>query len=77
MTEQPERLDLTSDDIAEEKRQELLRLFPEIRTEGGKLDFERLKLALGGAMDVGKERYGMNWPGNVNRHAIMTHVKAI
>ncbi|MGO8749589.1 MAG: site-specific DNA-methyltransferase [Thermoguttaceae bacterium] len=34
-----------------------------MRTEGGKLDFERLKLALGEAVDVGKERYGMNWPG--------------
>lgn len=45
--EQPEKLDLGSHDIAEDKRQELLRLFPEIRTEGGKLDFERLKLALG------------------------------
>ena len=48
MTEQPEQLDLRSQDIAEDKRQELLRLFPEIRTEGGKLDLERLKLALTG-----------------------------
>ncbi len=63
MTEQPEKLDLRSQDIAEDKRQELLRLFPEIRTEGGKIDFERLKLALGETVDVGKERYGMNWPG--------------
>jgi adenine-specific DNA-methyltransferase len=63
MTDQPEKLDLRSQDIAEEKRQEILRLFPDIRTEGGKLDFERLKLALGEAVDVGRERYGMNWPG--------------
>ena len=63
MTDQPEKLDLRSQDIAEDKRQEILRLFPEIRTEGGKIDFERLKLALGEAVDVGKERYGMNWPG--------------
>ena len=63
MTDQPEPLDLHSADIAEDKRQELLRLFPEVRTEGGKLDFERLKLALGEVVDVGKERYGMNWPG--------------
>ena len=60
---QPEKLDLRSHDLTEEKRQELGRLFPEIRTEGDKLDFERLKLALGEAVDVGKERYGMNWPG--------------
>jgi adenine-specific DNA-methyltransferase len=62
-TDEPEKLDLRSRDIAEEKRQELLRLFPEIRTESSKLDFDRLKLALGEAVDVGKERYGMNWPG--------------
>jgi len=63
MTDQPEKLALSSHGIAEEKRLELLRLFPEIRTEGGKLDFERLKLALGETVDVGKERYGMHWPG--------------
>ena len=63
---EPEKLDLRSHDIAEEKRQELLRLFPEIRTEGGKIDFERLKHVLGEAVDVGKERYGMNWPGKAD-----------
>ena len=63
---EPEKLDLRSHDIAEDKRQELLRLFPEIRTEGGKLDFERLKLALGESVDVGKERYGMIWPGKAD-----------
>jgi adenine-specific DNA-methyltransferase len=66
MTDQPEPFDLRSLDLAEARRQELLRLFPEIRTEGGKLDFERLKLALGEAVDVGKERYGMNWPGKAD-----------
>lgn len=40
MTDQPDKLDLRSHDLAEDKRQELLRLFPEIRTEGGQLDFE-------------------------------------
>ena len=62
----PEKLDLRSDDIAEEKRQALLRLVPAIRTEGGKIDFERLKLVLGEAVDVGKERYGMHWPGKAD-----------
>jgi adenine-specific DNA-methyltransferase len=59
----PEKLDLRSPDIAEERRQDLLRLFPEVRTEDGKLDFDRLRLALGDAVDVGKERYGLTWPG--------------
>ncbi len=65
-TPEPEKLDLQSADIGAEKREELLRLFPEVRTEGGKIDFERLKLALGEAVDVGKERYGMNWPGKAD-----------
>lgn len=64
--DQPEKFDLSSLDITEEKRQELLRLFPEVRTEGGKLDFERLMLALGEMVDVGRERYGMNWPGKAD-----------
>ena len=66
MAEEPEKLDPRSFDISGEKRQELLRLFPEVRTEGGKLDFERLKLALGEAVDAGRERYGMNWPGKAD-----------
>ena len=61
--QEADKVDLHSADIAEDKRLELLRLFPEARTEGGKVDFDRLKLAIGEAVDAGKERYGMNWPG--------------
>jgi adenine-specific DNA-methyltransferase len=63
---EPERFDLRSHNIEIDKQAELLRLFPEIGTEGGKIDFDRLKLALGQAVDVGKERYGMNWPGKAD-----------
>ncbi len=66
MTDQPEHLDLQSLDITEDKRQELLRLFPEIRTEGGKINLELLKRVLGETVDVGKERYGMTWPGKAD-----------
>src|SRR5450756_1538642 len=65
-TDQPDKLDLRSLDIAEERQEELLRLFPEVCTEGDKLDFDRLKLALGESVDVGKERYGMSWPGKAD-----------
>ena len=41
----------------------MLRLFPEARTEGGKIDFDQLKRALGETVDAGKERYGLVWPG--------------
>lgn len=60
---QPEKFDLASASITDEQQAKLKALFPEIFTEGGKLDFERLKLTLGGMVDTGKERYGMNWPG--------------
>jgi adenine-specific DNA-methyltransferase len=60
---EPEHLDLRSQDITADKKVGLLQLFPDVRTEGGKIDFDRLKLALGDIVDVGKERYGMNWPG--------------
>jgi adenine-specific DNA-methyltransferase len=62
----PERLDLRSANIASDKQEELLRLFPEARTEGGTIDFDRLKLALAQTVDVGKERYGMTWPGKAD-----------
>ena len=58
-----DKLNLKSFNIPEEKREELLRLFPEVRTEGGQIDFDRLRLALGDMVDTGKERYGLNWPG--------------
>jgi len=61
-----EKLDLKSHALTDERKEELLRLFPEIRTEGGKIDLERLKLVLGETVDIGKERYGMNWPGKAD-----------
>lgn len=67
MTDQPEKLDLNSLDLSTEKRQKLFDIFPEARTEDGKIDFDHLKLALGEVVDVGKERYGMN--GLVKRTA--------
>jgi len=66
MTDQPEKLDLTSHNLPADKTAELLRLFPEIRAEGDKIDFDKLKLTLGQTVDVGKERYGMIWPGKAD-----------
>jgi adenine-specific DNA-methyltransferase len=65
-TAEPEKLDLRSHDVVADKVRELLCLFPEIRTEDGKLDFDRLKLAIGQSVDVGKERFVMNWPGKAD-----------
>ena len=60
---EPEKLDLASVSPGVERRTELLQLFPEARTEGGKIDFDQLKRALGETIDAGKERYGLIWPG--------------
>jgi len=62
----PTPLDLRSHDLAADKREDLLRLFPEVRTESGQIDFERLKLALGEMVDTGRERYGLTWPGKAD-----------
>lgn len=61
-----EKLELTSTKIVDEQRQKLKELFPEVFTEGAKIDLERLKLTLGEMVDPGKERYGMNWPGKAD-----------
>ncbi|MFN5514266.1 MAG: site-specific DNA-methyltransferase [Cyanobacteriota bacterium] len=60
MTE--DKLPLTSQDVLGDKISALQELFPEVFTEG-KVDFERLKLALGESIDEGRERYGLSWAG--------------
>ena len=44
-TTDPEILDLRTRDIVGDKKAELLQLFPEIRTEGAKIHFDKLRLA--------------------------------
>ena len=61
-----EKMDVVSMNISEDKREKLKEFFPEIFTEGKKIDFDRLKLTLGESVDTGKERYGMNWPGKTD-----------
>lgn len=58
--------ELTSMNISEEQLLKLKQLFPEVFTEGLKVDWEKLKLTLGESIDIGKERYGMNWPGKAD-----------
>jgi adenine-specific DNA-methyltransferase len=60
---EPEKLNLRSLDPVMGRRTELLQLFPEACTEGGNIDFDQLKGALGETADTGRERYGMVWPG--------------
>lgn len=66
MTLPIDRVDLESLDIADLQQQKLKELFPEVFTEGGKIDFDKLKLTLGQAIDTGKERFGMSWAGKAD-----------
>lgn len=59
------KIDLRSMDIIREQKDKLRQLFPEVFTEN-KIDFEKLKFVLGEAIEVGKERYGMTWPGKAD-----------
>jgi adenine-specific DNA-methyltransferase len=61
-----EKMDGKSLDISEEKKAMLKSLFPEVFTEGDKVDFEKLKLTLGEMVDAGRERYGLTWPGKAD-----------
>jgi adenine-specific DNA-methyltransferase len=61
-----QKQDLTSMNIAEEQLRKLKELFPEAFTEGLQVDWDKLRLTLGQSIDVGKERYGMNWPGKAD-----------
>jgi len=56
---------LLSQDVAEEKREQLKQLFPEIFTDG-QIDFEQLRRVIGDWVEPGKERYGLNWPGKAD-----------
>lgn len=61
-----QKQELTSMNITEEQLRKLKELFPEAFTEGLKVDWDKLRLTLGQSIDVGKERYGMNWPGKAD-----------
>ena len=57
------KADLKSMDIPDDKLRQLKQVFPEVFTEGLKVDLDKLRLALGENLDTGRERFGMNWPG--------------
>ncbi|WP_373476478.1 site-specific DNA-methyltransferase [Sphingorhabdus sp.] len=63
---QPAKMDLTSMDVAAQKREELKQslgmAFPEVFAEGS-IDFDQLKRVLGEWVDPSKERFGLNWAG--------------
>ena len=66
MNTEIQKQELTSMNITEEQLQKLKQLFPEAFTEGNKIDWNKLRLTLGENIDVGKERFGMNWAGKAD-----------
>ncbi len=61
-----EQIDPRSADVVAERVAHLLALFPEAKSEGGRIDFDRLKLALNQDVNEGRERFGMSWPGKTD-----------
>ncbi|MCH8295919.1 site-specific DNA-methyltransferase, partial [Candidatus Poribacteria bacterium] len=59
------KINLASMDVAEEKRQKLKQLLPEVFAED-KVDFDALRRVLGDMVDADKERFGLNWPGKAD-----------
>ncbi len=76
------KADLKSMNIPEDKLKQLKQVFPEIFTEGLKVDWDKLRLVMGENIDVGRERFGMNWPGkaecfkNIQAPSVATLVPA-
>jgi len=77
------KFDLQSQDTLDTRRQELLRLFPEVHTESGEINFDALRSSLGDAVNVGPEGFGMSWPGKtecsrvIQRQSIATLLPVI
>ena len=57
------KFDLNSENILEPRHQVLLRLFPEVHTESGGINFDALRSLLGEIVHSGPETFGMSWPG--------------
>lgn len=60
------KADLKSMNISEDKLRQLKQVLPEVFTEGLKIDLEKLKIAIGENAELGKERFGMTWPGKAD-----------
>ena len=57
-----EKMSLESDNLVEDRIEQLKQLLPEVVTEGG-IDFDKLRLVLGDEVVEGAERYAFTWPG--------------
>ena len=56
------RMPLSSPDLTAKLLAELSDAVPQVFSEGT-IDFDKLKVALGGQVEQGPERYGLSWAG--------------
>ena len=64
------KMPLTSADVTSERLDQLRSLFPETFAEG-RIDFAKLRLMLGDAVDEGRERYGLTWAGKAEATRVL------
>ncbi len=60
-----EKMDLTSENLVDDRLDKLKELMPEVFTESG-IDFDKLRMELGDEVDEGQERYAFTWPGKAD-----------
>lgn len=65
MSDDLEKIDLESEDLVDDRLEQLKRLMPEAFSESG-IDFDKLRLLLGDEVDEGDERYAFTWPGKAD-----------
>lgn len=65
MSDDLEKIDLESEDLVDDRLQQLKTLIPEAFSESG-IDFDKLRLLLGDEVDEGDERYAFTWPGKAD-----------
>lgn len=63
-------MDGKSPDITEEKLEKLKDIIPEVFTEG-KIDWEKLRAALGENINFSNERYVLNWAGKSDAFRVL------
>lgn len=62
--EQIEKMNLESESLIDKRLVQLKEVMPECFSENG-IDFDKLRLELGGKVDKEQERYAFTWPGKI------------
>jgi len=65
LKEEIETVEKTSPDLVMEQTEQLKHIFPQVFSEG-KIDFDKLRTALGDNVDTQPEKYSFTWAGKRN-----------